>query len=437
MKTLGDCLDAGDNAAGNSKFKEFEDKTFREYLESKKLTPNLIHYILYAIAMCDDRTSCAVGVKRTKQFLQSLGRYGNTPFLFPMYGCGEIPQCFCRLCAVFGGVYCLKRSIEAINIDHGRNEFQSIICGGQTITAKTLVLGNGGRIGGEATRNVRFTATDNDEKKTEKPNRCGQLARAIYIVSKPLGDASLNSGGGGVNVLRLPSTGSANDGAFVIQLAHYSGTCPKDLCKYRSTSPIPITLFHLTSLHLHRTDLIHVTCQASGTSPAQDIYHFERQLFNDTNEDTILWSMYFNIPRCMKCQHSTAKPSANVHIACSPFFELDYDESIRQAKSMFTEIYPDDEFLPRAPDPEEIIIEGDAAPTTFTDDATTMMDLSAAVDGVVYDSSDASQVGGAESSSGDGDTACTDAGHTDTGDTCGTDSFGDTSCSDTGGGSCD
>lgn len=232
MKTLGDCLNASDVAGADAEFKKFEGKTFREYLESKRLTPNLIHYILYAIAMCDDRTSCEVGVKRTKQFLQSVGRYGNTPFLFPMYGCGEIPQCFCRLCAVFGGVYCLKRSIETIRIDEEQNEFRSIIYGGQTINAKALVLGNGGYIGVEATKSIHFTADVDVETTVDGNNKCGRLARAIYIVNKPLGDEALNSGGGGVNVLRLPGIGSANDGAFVIQLARNSGTCPKDLCKF-------------------------------------------------------------------------------------------------------------------------------------------------------------------------------------------------------------
>lgn len=36
--------------------------------------------------------------------------------------------------------------------------------------------------------------------------------------------------------------------------------------------------------------------------------------------------------------------------------ELDYDESIRQAKLLYEKMYPDDEFLPKAPEPEEIII---------------------------------------------------------------------------------
>lgn len=75
---------------------DFEDKTFQEYLASKKLTPKLNHYILHAISMSNTETSFKVGLTRTNKFLSSLGRYGNTPFLFPMYGCGEIPQCFCR-----------------------------------------------------------------------------------------------------------------------------------------------------------------------------------------------------------------------------------------------------------------------------------------------------------------------------------------------------
>lgn len=106
----------------NFRCTDFEEKTFRSYLEHKRLTQNLIHYILYSIGMCDDQTLCLDGVRRVKKFLQSLGRYGNTPFLFPMYGCGEIPQCFCRLSAVFGGIYCLKRPITEIHLDHSLDQ---------------------------------------------------------------------------------------------------------------------------------------------------------------------------------------------------------------------------------------------------------------------------------------------------------------------------
>lgn len=36
--------------------------------------------------------------------------------------------------------------------------------------------------------------------------------------------------------------------------------------------------------------------------------------------------------------------------------ELDYDESIKQSRDLYAKMYPDDEFLPKAPEPEEIVI---------------------------------------------------------------------------------
>lgn len=77
-------------------FLGYENKTFKEFLKDKKLTPNLIHYVLYAISMSNDETPFKEGLRNTKRFLNSLGRFGKTPFLFSMYGSGDIPQAFCR-----------------------------------------------------------------------------------------------------------------------------------------------------------------------------------------------------------------------------------------------------------------------------------------------------------------------------------------------------
>lgn len=106
------------------------------------------------------------------------------------------------------------------------------------------------------------------------------------------------------------------------------------------------------------TDLVHITCRGRSDSPKSDIEPYERLLFNEDESHEVLWSMYFNIPTCVQCADSIKLPS-NCHVACGPFFELDYDESIQQAKNIFRQIFENEEFLPRAPDPEEIIIEGD------------------------------------------------------------------------------
>lgn len=105
-----------------------------------------------------------------------------------------------------------------------------------------------------------------------------------------------------------------------------------------------------------------MTCRARSDAPKSDIEPYEQLLFNaDADDHDVLWSMYFNIPSCRQCIDSVKSPT-NSFVACGPYFELDYDESIRMAKKLFTQIYgADEEFLPRAPDPEEIIIEGDNA----------------------------------------------------------------------------
>lgn len=190
--------------------------------------------------MSDDETLCLDGVSRVKKFLQSLGRYGNTPFLHPMYGCGEIPQCFCRLSAVFGGIYCLKKPIPEIHFTESLDEFRAIKCNEQIIRAKCMVSNGAGlnRLSEICPQIVDGVEDSTDDELSSRMTRkCGKLARSIYIVSKPICEES-GVLGGGVEFLKLPklddtevSTNNLNSGAFVIQLSHFSGTCPKDLCK--------------------------------------------------------------------------------------------------------------------------------------------------------------------------------------------------------------
>ena len=41
-------------------------------------------------------------------YLESIGRYGDSPFLYPIYGLGGLPEAFSRLCAIHGGTYMLN-----------------------------------------------------------------------------------------------------------------------------------------------------------------------------------------------------------------------------------------------------------------------------------------------------------------------------------------
>jgi RAB protein geranylgeranyltransferase component A len=83
------------------------------------------------------------GTIKVKRYLDSLGRYGNSPFLYPLYGNGEMTQCFCRLCAVFGGLYFLRFPLAGLTIDSTTNQCSGIVSTtGERFRAKDAVICN-------------------------------------------------------------------------------------------------------------------------------------------------------------------------------------------------------------------------------------------------------------------------------------------------------
>lgn len=122
-------------------YEAFSGKPFIEFLRFKKLSKNLQHYVVHAIAMVNEETDTLIGLYRTKHFVTSLGRYSNSPFVWVTYGVAELPQAFCRMSAVFGGTYSLRRSAKFLKIDKEEGIFNGIISTqGQEISAKLIVM---------------------------------------------------------------------------------------------------------------------------------------------------------------------------------------------------------------------------------------------------------------------------------------------------------
>ncbi|KAG7496579.1 rab GDP dissociation inhibitor beta-like [Solea senegalensis] len=63
---------------------------------------------------------CIDTINRIKLYSESLARYGKSPYLYPLYGLGELPQGFARLSAIYGGTYMLNKPIEEIVYENGK-----------------------------------------------------------------------------------------------------------------------------------------------------------------------------------------------------------------------------------------------------------------------------------------------------------------------------
>lgn len=56
-------------------------------------------------------------IERIRLYGNSVARYGKSPYIYPLYGLGELPQGFARLSAIYGGTYMLNTNIDELLYD--------------------------------------------------------------------------------------------------------------------------------------------------------------------------------------------------------------------------------------------------------------------------------------------------------------------------------
>ncbi|KAI9693108.1 MAG: Rab GDP dissociation inhibitor alpha [Bathelium mastoideum] len=56
-------------------------------------------------------------VLRIRLYVNSMARYGKSPYIYPLYGLGELPQGFARLSAIYGGTYMLNTNVDEVLYD--------------------------------------------------------------------------------------------------------------------------------------------------------------------------------------------------------------------------------------------------------------------------------------------------------------------------------
>jgi len=118
--------------------------SFSEHLSSLGLTDTLQDIVANGVAAT---TSIKDGkhfdtthaMQRVEGFMASVGRYGKSPILVPMYGgSSEISQAFCRYAAVFGATYVLGTAVSDVQL---RNGVDFVGMDGERMHANRLVVG--------------------------------------------------------------------------------------------------------------------------------------------------------------------------------------------------------------------------------------------------------------------------------------------------------
>lgn len=92
--------------------------------EKYGLEPNTIDFVGHAVALYTDesfmeRPTIEV-IRKIQLYAESMGRYGNSPFIYPIYGLGGIPEGFSRISAVNGGTFMLNTDIDEILFENGQ-----------------------------------------------------------------------------------------------------------------------------------------------------------------------------------------------------------------------------------------------------------------------------------------------------------------------------
>jgi Rab GDP dissociation inhibitor len=103
---------------GTWKGYDLNNMKFHELVSKFKLEDNTMDFIGHAVALYtnDDflQQVSYPTIERIQLYMDSVGRFGSTPFIYPVYGLGGIPEGFSRKAAVGGGTFMLNQDITKI-----------------------------------------------------------------------------------------------------------------------------------------------------------------------------------------------------------------------------------------------------------------------------------------------------------------------------------
>ena len=141
--------------------------TMAELFKKYGISDSTQDFLGHAVALYTDDSyvtkNCKESVEKMQLYTESIGRYGDSPFLYPIYGLGGLPEAFSRLCAIHGGTYMLNTKVDAITFDDA-GKVTGIKVGDDIATAPLVIC------------DPSYTTQD-------RLTKTGQIIRAICLMN--------------------------------------------------------------------------------------------------------------------------------------------------------------------------------------------------------------------------------------------------------------
>lgn len=168
------------------------------------LQPDTAQFISHAMCLKLDETHmnqpALPTLKELQIYMYSLMRYGTSPYIYPCYGLGGLPEGFSRICAINGGTFMLNRDVDEILFDdNGKAIGITSSEDGKKMMAKApMIVGDPSYFG------------------QDKIKPTSQVVRCICLLNHPIPDTNDESA---QIVIPGPQVGRTND-VFVCSMGH-------------------------------------------------------------------------------------------------------------------------------------------------------------------------------------------------------------------------
>ncbi|ORM41040.1 Rab proteins geranylgeranyltransferase component A [Babesia sp. Xinjiang] len=161
------------------------DTNWLEFLNANGCTQNTVELLSHGICLggADVKTwTKREGLQRLLKYAQSIGIYGQSesPFIYPMYGTGDVVQAFTRVGAVLGVTFMLGTSVVSVTKDEQNKMTTLQLTNGMTINTKMIIMDD------KVTAGPAGITTDSmkETKNTEQHKR--RLHVLTLVIDQPI-----------------------------------------------------------------------------------------------------------------------------------------------------------------------------------------------------------------------------------------------------------